>query len=601
MDGDGIDQWIEKLLPMFNGEHSLALITEGLPETYRTHIFDIAGTLYRNGFVRDLSQDAAHELPENIQKKYASQIEFLDHFGHSGGFRFQDYRQTKLLVVGGGTMLVALISALLDSGLPKMNVFIIDTENVNRQRITELERHARIEDPEVSVEEVHLASNGDWHELVKPYDCVVYVSYQQELTTFRRLHKACKEARTMFMPAICLQQVGLAGPLVQPNSDGCWESAWRRIHQSALRNRLDQESQSKTAEAMLANTIVFECFKSIGGIASEDQRNQVFVLDLMTLEGNWHTFAPHPLVTGQTAITRKERFEFELERPAPLGKDGLLPFFGGLTSEQTGLFHRWEEGDLLQLPLAQCRVQAVDPLSGGPAGMLPELICAALTHEEARRESGLAGIEAYATRMVESLQPNSKLGIGAGETVAESICRGLLYYLTSELVERLREHHPFIRSVQLVNVEDEQCGFYLRSLTIMAGEPQIGIGDTLFGFPVVWVGTRERWVGSCGLNVAQAFRQALEAALHTTQNPTACGSPRSLEAVFVSMVNEPPIKLHIPALNDSIYSSDDVRSAWLTLKEYGIQPVLFDLELEPFFKEHLAGVIGVQLREEAAQ
>ena len=31
MDGDGIYNWIEKLMPMFNGTYSLAEITDGLP------------------------------------------------------------------------------------------------------------------------------------------------------------------------------------------------------------------------------------------------------------------------------------------------------------------------------------------------------------------------------------------------------------------------------------------------------------------------------------------------------------------------------------------------------------------------------------------
>ena len=41
MDGDGIYDWIEKLMPMFNGNYSLAEITDGLPLPYQNRVFEI--------------------------------------------------------------------------------------------------------------------------------------------------------------------------------------------------------------------------------------------------------------------------------------------------------------------------------------------------------------------------------------------------------------------------------------------------------------------------------------------------------------------------------------------------------------------------------
>ena len=42
-------------------------------------------------------------------------------------------------------------------------------------------------------------------------------------------------------------------------------------------------------------------------------------------------------------------------------EEGLLLYFRRLTSAESGIFHLWEEGDLKQLPLFQCRVQVVNP------------------------------------------------------------------------------------------------------------------------------------------------------------------------------------------------------------------------------------------------
>ncbi len=95
MDGDGIYNWIEKLMPMFNGDHSLAEITDGLPLPYQHRVFEIGEILYENGFVRDVSQDAPHELNSALLDRYASQIEFLEADSHSGALKFQTYRAKK--------------------------------------------------------------------------------------------------------------------------------------------------------------------------------------------------------------------------------------------------------------------------------------------------------------------------------------------------------------------------------------------------------------------------------------------------------------------------------------------------------------------------
>ena len=101
---------------------------------------------------------------------------------------------------------------------------------------------------------------------MQPYDWVLYVSQDGNVNELRNLNVVCKEEGKFFLPAICLDQVGLSGPLVAPESDGCWESAWRRLHQSAV--QIDQRPNvlSSTTGSILANVIVFEFFKKATGI-----------------------------------------------------------------------------------------------------------------------------------------------------------------------------------------------------------------------------------------------------------------------------------------------------------------------------------------------
>ncbi|MFP3366100.1 hypothetical protein R0J93_20835, partial [Pseudoalteromonas sp. SIMBA_148] len=119
MQGSGIDQWVEKLLPMFNGEYSLEYLTNGLPEPYQNRVMEIAEVLLENGFVRDVSRDQPHELHPHIVQKFASQIEFVDSLAGSGASRFETFRGANVLAVGSGPFMTSLVSSLLESGIAK--------------------------------------------------------------------------------------------------------------------------------------------------------------------------------------------------------------------------------------------------------------------------------------------------------------------------------------------------------------------------------------------------------------------------------------------------------------------------------------------------
>ncbi|WP_338753037.1 putative thiazole-containing bacteriocin maturation protein [Bacillus sp. FJAT-52991] len=608
MKGSTIDQWVNKLIPMFNGEYTLGNLTNGLPSPYRDRVYEIAEVLYKNGFVRDVSQDRPHELGDQILKKYASQIEFLENSIDSGAYRFQSYRQTKVLAIGSGPFFVSLVSSLIESGLPKFHVLITDSVPTNRQRLEEIVVHARKTDPEIAVEEVILKKEGgsSWQEIVHSFESILYVSQDGDVEELRALHKICREEKKLFIPAVFLKQVGMAGPLVHPDSEGCWESAWRSIHQSVFGNGDQLNSFSSTAGAMLANVIVFELFKNITRVSESDQMNQFFMLNLDTMEGNWHSFMPHPLVTGRAKAEWIPDFDLQLKQNSSSGESGeLLLYFSQLTSAESGIFHILEEENLRQLPLAQCRVQVVDPLSEGPAELLPSIVCTELTHEKARKKAGLSGIEAYMSRMIEVLLMPQKLegsvkyeefvGVGAGETIAEGVCRGLQKCLTEEWSKQkqLVDQKNVVFRMQLSDVEDERCRYYLQALTTIQGTPIIGLGKEVSGFPVVWVGTNDRWYSSVGLSTTMALQKALHQALMNGKNQTT----QAMADSSVYLVEKEPQSLVIHP-SEEIPQSEVLQSAMQVLERNCKKLFVVELTLEPFLKKELVGVYGILLREE---
>ncbi|WP_053362852.1 putative thiazole-containing bacteriocin maturation protein [Bacillus sp. FJAT-27251] len=586
MKGKGIDQWVTRLMPMFNGKHTLEYLTKGLSGPYKNRVYEIAGVLHANGFVRDLSSDSPHQLSEHIVKLYESQLEFLESFGDSPAFRFQCYRQTKVLAIGSGPMFVSLVSAMLQSGLPRFNMLITPALPTKRDRIQELVNHARNADPEASVEELTLKEHS-WGEIIKEFDCILYVSQQGDLEELRSLHSACRAEKKLFMPAFFYKQMGLAGPLVHPDSDGCWESAWRSLHETVFPESAVFHN-SANAEALLANIMVFELFKHLGRAQEAEMVPQFYLLNPETLEGKWHFFLPHPLVAHSPQVQLVKNLEEELKKsPGRNEPGGLILYLSQLASSECGVYHVLGEEELEQLPLSQCRVQVTDPLSEGPAKLMPSKVCAELTHENARKEAGLTGIEIYVERLLDLLYPsdNEAVVIGAGENIQEAVCRSLKKCLEAELDGQLRNHGNAASRTQLAEVEDDTCRFYLQALSTMHGTPEIALGKEVAGFPVVFVRRKNRWHPGIGLHPALALQNALKAALSNEK-----------AGVLVQLDEQrEPISLMIPPLPSE---EELLQAAIERFAQIGKHLSLLEVDMGPVLKKEIVKIYGVLFGEE---
>jgi hypothetical protein len=124
----------------------------------------------------------------------------------------------------------------------------------------------------------------------------------------------------------------------------------------------------------------------------------------------------------------------------------------------------------------------------------------------------------------------------------------------------------------------------------------IGLGEEVSGFPVMWVGTSDRWYGGVGLNVTLALRDALQQALLEAQNQPACLTSKVLEVSSVRLAEQLPLIFEIPSCEVTL-KSDVLQSALQVLERNRKRLLVLDLAVEPFLKEEMAGVFGVLLRE----
>ncbi|MNM95190.1 hypothetical protein D3C81_1076220 [compost metagenome] len=438
----------------------------------------------------------------------------------------------------------------------------------------------------------------NWVAIVRPFQFIVYVSEHGELEELRSVQRACIAEKKQMLPAIAIRGMGMAGPLLHPEGDGNWESAWLRIHSSIFPEKQTTEVFPTTAAGILSNLIVHVEHKAITGEHELEYRNQCFILDPITLTGSWHSFPPHPLVSGYDLARPVKNMELNLginHVYEQVSLEDWFTAFNQLTSTVTGIFHAWEEVDLIQLPLAQCLVQPADLLSKEPVHLLPTIIRSGLTHIEARRESGLTGLEAYVSRMIPlmfaDLLPHQQEGIsiGVGCDITEAVGRGLSACITNELGKRILSDEPIVvQRITCPQIEDVRCLYYLQALATLERETLIAVGEPLLGFPTVWVYSDFSWYGSVDLSFTTALRQSLQKALSKTECtaiPPVLQEDHEVQNITISN-------------GDPLSYSSLILSATETLKQCHKRLEVFELHSESLWGKGPFVAYGVVLGEE---
>jgi putative thiazole-containing bacteriocin maturation protein len=585
MDGNTIEQWLQKLIPMLDGNRSMEEITDGLPDAYKEQVFKIAEVLYKNGFVRDTSQDLPHQLPPALLEKYASQIEFIDHLSHSGAHRFQNYRDSKVALIGGGPLITSLTASLLQSGLPAFTIFHDTVNQAETKLLQEQIKAAKKHEPEPSITFLPFNENNCKEDLSN-VNYVLYANEDENRDDLLLVQNICREQSISFLPITLQNNQAFIGPFVLSDSAACWKTASLRLGKKS--SEVNKSISSRTASSLLANVAVFMLFKKITGV-QENSENSIYQLNVETLEGNWHPVSPHPF------INKKMKAD-QIDDPLLFLKDSpnqeldLHSLFYQITSRETGLFRLFEEENLSQLPLSQCKVKVADPYGESE----PELLIASgRTHEDARLEAGLAGLETYVKKLFHHSPHN--MSVGTGRSAVEGMCRALQNKL-QEIFMKSTNKMQLSAEIDPRSIQDSYSTFLIGALSTLSDEIKLFLGKKVYGFPVVWVQQHGKCFGSIGLDENRALQNALQGALMDRQNNEEISCKKcikssatilttGLQTVTLSETKEVPL-------------TETLASALQTLKSNNCNATFYTLHAEPILNENTSGMFGITLSSE---
>ncbi|MFC3381527.1 TOMM precursor leader peptide-binding protein [Couchioplanes azureus] len=424
LEGRHVYQWVDKLAPFLTGEHTLEQITAGLSEQRRRMVENLIAGLLQKGFVKDAGADRDHDLDAGELAAYESEIAFIDYYQDSAGYRFQQFRESTILLVGAGRSLVAAVQACLQTGARQVRLAVTGEAATDRQRIAEHVERARRRDPRQSLTE---QATPD----LDGADVVIHVSDKPMLDRARALNRACRERGIVAIQAVLAGDEAWVGPLVAGAAGACWECAWLRMLGRAAGSRgngggFADRADAATSEflagptaAVVAHQAAFEVFKHLTGAGPVETAGAMVRIDLETLQSAGHPVTAHPLCTihGIEPVRSDADFLAAVRRLAEgpeISAEAFSTAAAACFDERTGLLGSLDEGDWGQLPLKVSRAEYADAL------LRPDLdrerlaaVAVATDFTEARARATRRACELYAASAVRRPQ---LVGAGGGET-----------------------------------------------------------------------------------------------------------------------------------------------------------------------------------------
>jgi putative thiazole-containing bacteriocin maturation protein len=393
--GKHVYQWVERLAPYLDGSHALEELTDGLSADRQEMVRQLVGLLAEKGFIKDVGSDQLSTLSQAEITAYAPEIAFVEYFCDSAAARFQSFREARIVAMGSGLTLTALIQANLHVGVRNVWVFVTPecvTERAGHREYLEI---ARLRDPkQCLIEETVTSWDSDKDEravrtALEPFDAVLHISDRPMLARARMLDRICLVEGKVLIQAMVVGHHAWVGPLVSPEEAeklGGWESAWRRLQATRTGSAAQHcafafvndptapvsEFLTTPTAALVANQLSFELFKYLTGIPGVETRSRMLHVDLETLQTQSHRFLPHPSSlalhrrTAPTAAVLVDRIR-GLAQDAPFDEEDFSQRAPTCFDDALGLFTSIDEGDWHQLPLHVSCITIANP------ALLPDL------------------------------------------------------------------------------------------------------------------------------------------------------------------------------------------------------------------------------------
>ncbi len=374
--GNGAYDWLSTLAPLMTGEYTVQELCSGLDEGRRRTVLGLVRTLLDRGFARQTTPPGDNDLPAEVRRAFAPQINLIDHYGGStqpAAQRFQRFRTSTVLVAGDDEVALAAAGGLLRNGLAALA--LAGTRDDGVEPLAEDLSRLAAQDTPATVSVL----TGEAPDPAGA-DLVVYAADGTGLAGLmsltRRLMKQPATATTRLLPIVLTPDTAMLGPVCGPGISPCWVCAqlratagdpartadlWRDLALGAPAGRGGQGGT--TVRRMVGNAAAFEGFRLLTGQLGATDTTRVVVQDSQTLAAHRELLLPHPLCP-LCADNRPPVLDHLAPAESPEASHERVSL---LLGSHVGLAATWadESMDLIPLKSGRLRIRPPWTVSGG--------------------------------------------------------------------------------------------------------------------------------------------------------------------------------------------------------------------------------------------
>lgn len=286
--GDSVYPMLNALAPLLSGEHSLQEICADLEPRSRESLIELINVLLEGGILKDQAQEKSL-LRDDIRRRFKDQIEFIAHLANDPLHRFEEFRQSRLLLIGSGSSFARCAASLVGYGLKDLFALPTGADPQDLNGARSVASGLESEGIDASVRLVGRFEPDSRLLDLKKLSILVYCTDSPSLTDLQLISRWSDESCVRVLPGFVLGNQAIMGPAMEPEAGGCWVCGLFRIvddlgnqdRRTLFRKHLFstmpvQLAPSDVMARMLGDDIAFEAFKIlIGKLRTQTQQNML--------------------------------------------------------------------------------------------------------------------------------------------------------------------------------------------------------------------------------------------------------------------------------------------------------------------------------------